>query len=140
VVSESVNSELLHSGRPISVSNRYAVLTDLPESTIEEDEVASLRREKVTQLCTNNYKKSNERRGVKNPLIKHRFVQRSSFPSFRVSGSGHVSNYTNDSYPNYIPTLGMGKYVPATRMGIDSVKVIIRVTFKCYCVNLHGSL
>jgi hypothetical protein len=35
---ESVNSELLHSWRPISVSNRYAVLTDSPESMIGEDE------------------------------------------------------------------------------------------------------
>jgi hypothetical protein len=114
---ESVNSELLHSERPISVSNRYAVLTDLLESTIEEDEVASLRREKVTQLFTNNYKKSNEQRGVKNPLIKHRFVQRSSFPSFRVSGSGHGSNYTNDSYPNYIPTLVNGQVRASNKDG-----------------------
>jgi hypothetical protein len=106
---ESVNSELLHSRRPILVPNKYAVLTDFPESTIGEDEIASLRREEVTQLCTNNYKKSIERRGVKNLLIKHRLVQRPSFPSFHMSGNDHGSNNINDSHPNYKPTLVNGE-------------------------------
>jgi hypothetical protein len=56
---EAVNSELLHSRQPIPVSNRYSVLTYLPESTIGEDEMASLGSGRVTQLYTNNYKKNN---------------------------------------------------------------------------------
>jgi hypothetical protein len=50
---EAVNSELLHSRRPIPVSNRYSVLTYLPESTIGEDEMASLGSGRVTQLYAN---------------------------------------------------------------------------------------
>jgi hypothetical protein len=102
---EAVNSELLHSQRPIPVSNRYSVLTYLPESTIGEDEMASLGSGRVTQLYTNNYKKNNETGGVENSQIKHRPVQRLHFSSLHVPGSGHGSNYKNDSHPKYIPTL-----------------------------------
>jgi hypothetical protein len=113
---EAVNSEMLHSRRPIPVSNRYSVFTYLPESTIE-DEMASLGSGRITQLYANNYKKNNESGGLRNSQIKHHPVQRLHFSSLHVPGSAHGSNYKNDSHSNYILTLVNGQVCVSKKDG-----------------------
>ena len=105
---ESVNSEMLQTWQPVPVTNRYSVLSNLPESTIEDEAVPS-RSEKLTQLSTNYYKKNREQRRTKNSLIKHHSAQRPPSPIYHVPGGDHVKNYKTDPQPNRIPTLVNGQ-------------------------------
>jgi hypothetical protein len=85
---------------------------------IGQDEVSPGRSEKVTQFCTNNYKKNNEQTGVKNSSTKHRFAQRPPISSYYVPGSDHGMNYKSDLQPNYIPTLVNGEVCVHRKNGI----------------------
>jgi hypothetical protein len=68
VRNEFVNSKLQHTWQLIPVSNRYSVLSCLPELAIGEDEMAPVRSQNVTQPHINFYNMNKEPRGVENQL------------------------------------------------------------------------
>jgi hypothetical protein len=107
------NSDIYQKTQPIVNTNRYAMLTNLPETTICHDGNGPPKIRKVTQISTNNYVKKKDFEKIKNPSDPHhpRNTIQQPPPSHHVVQSESMC----DRHSNRIPTIVNGQINPTKK-------------------------